>query len=163
VLDPGTEDENTMSRVKRLLVPTDFSATSEIAFNYALDMAARDGASIHLLHVIEDASFAAAYPDGLYVELPGLRDQLIGEAQKRLDAVAAVCAAAKVEAATQVIVGRPSDAITAEANTRGTDLIVMGTHGRGGLAHLLLGSVAERVVRSAACPVLIVRPSAGHA
>ena len=146
-----------MSRVKRLLVPTDFSATSEIAFNYALDMAARDGASIHLLHVIEDASFAAAYPDGLYVELPGLRDQLIGEAQKRLDAVAAACAAAKVEAATQVIVGRPSDAITAEANTRGTDLIVMGTHGRGGFAHLMLGSVAERVLRTAQCPVLIVR------
>ena len=69
-----------MSRVKRLLVPTDFSPTSDIAFNYALDMAAREGASIRLLHVIEDASFAAAYPDGLFVELPGLREKLIDEA-----------------------------------------------------------------------------------
>jgi nucleotide-binding universal stress UspA family protein len=146
-----------MSRVKRLLVPTDFSPTSGIAFNYALDMAAREKASLHLLHVIEDASFAAAYPDGLYVEFPGMREQLTGEAQKRLDAVADACAAAEVEVTTQVLVGRPSECITGEANTRGSDLIVMGTHGRGGFAHLMLGSVAERVLRTAQCPVLIVR------
>ena len=146
-----------MSRVKRLLVPTDFSPTSDIAFNYALDMAAREGASIHLLHVIEDASFATAYPDGLYIELSGLRERLIGEAQRMLDKAALACAGAGVPATTQVVVGRPSACITSEADTRGTDLIVMGTHGRGGFAHLMLGSVAERVLRGAQCPVLTVR------
>ena len=148
-----------MSRVKRLLVPTDFSPTSDIAFRYALDMAARNGASIHLLHVIEDGSFAAAYPDGLFVELPGLREQLIRDAQKRLDQTAKDCAAANVVATSQVIVGQPAACINAEANTRGSDLIVMGTHGRTGFAHLMLGSVAERVLRSAQCPVLTVRDS----
>ena len=159
VLNQRPEEENTMSPIKRLLVPTDFSPTSDIAFNYALDMAARAGASIHLLHVIDDASFATVYPDGVYVELPGLQEKLIGEAHARLDAVAAVCAAAGVPATTQVVVGRPSASITEEANTRGSDLIVMGTHGRGGFAHLMLGSVAERVLRTAQCPVLTVRDS----
>ena len=146
-----------MSRVKRLLVPTDFSATSAIAFNYALDMAAREGASIHLLHVIEDANFAVAYPDGLFVELPELSERLIEEARKRLATVAEACVAANVVVTMQALAGRAPACITAEANTRGIDLIVMGTHGRGGFAHLMLGSVAERVLRTAQCPVLIVR------
>jgi universal stress protein A len=148
-----------MSRFKRLLVPTDFSPTSEIAFNYALDLAAREGASIHLLHAIEDASFAAAYPDGLYVELPGLREQLITEGRRRLEETVLKCTAANVVATTQVVVGPPASSITAEANERGSDLIVMGTHGRSGFAHLVLGSVAERVLRTAQCPVLTVRDS----
>jgi universal stress protein A len=147
-----------MSRVKRLLVPTDFSPTSDIAFNYALDMAAREHASLLLLHVIEDASFAAAYPDGLSVEQPGRRVQLIAEADRQLQDAVMRAAAAGVIATTQVIVGSPaSSMITAVENEWGSDLIVMGTHGRSGLAHFVLGSVAERVVRTAHCPVLTVR------
>jgi nucleotide-binding universal stress UspA family protein len=146
-----------MSRIKRLLVPTDFSPASAIAFNYALDMAAREHASIHLLHVLDDATYAAAYPDGLYVELPGLRERLTEEARARLDDAAKACEAAGVIATTQVLVGRPAACVTQEANTRGSDLIVMGTHGRSGIAHLMLGSVAERVLRTAQCPVLTVR------
>ena len=148
-----------MARFKRFLVPTDFSPTSEIAFNYALDLAEREGASIHLLHAIEDATFAAAYPDGLYVELPGLREQLIAEGRRRLEEAVRKCAASDVAATTQVVVGPPASSITAEANERGSDLIVMGTHGRSGFAHLVLGSVAERVLRTAQCPVLTVRDS----
>lgn len=146
-----------MSRIKRMLVPTDFSAASEIAFNYALDMANRDGATMHLLHVIDDASFATAYADGFYVELPELRAQLTREAEQRLAESAAKCAAVNVAATTQVLVGRPAAAIVQETTTRGTDLVVMGTHGRSGFAHLVLGSVAERVLRTAQCPVLTVR------
>ena len=146
-----------MSRIKRILVPTDFSPTSEIAFRYALDMAGREGASIHLLHVVEDANLTALYAEAACIELPSLREELTGEAQKRLDVLAAACAAAKVTATTQVLVGRASSTITEEADSRGSDLIVMGTHGRGGFAHLMIGSVAERVLRTAQCPVLIVR------
>jgi universal stress protein A len=148
-----------MSRIKRMLVPTDFSPTSDIALQYALDMAARDGATIHLLHVVENATVAAAFPDGLYAELPGLRERLIGDAQQRLNEAAQTSAAAGIAMTTQVQVGPPASAIAGEASARGTDLIVMGTHGRSGFAHLLLGSVAERVLRTAPCPVLTVRDS----
>jgi nucleotide-binding universal stress UspA family protein len=146
-----------MSEIKRMLVPTDFSPASDIAFNYALDLAKRQGASLHLLHVIDDASFATAYPDGFYVELPGLREQLITESTRRLQDLAAQCAEANVVATVDVAVGRPARVTIDEAKARGTDLIVMGTHGRSGFAHLMLGSVAERVVRSAPCAVLTVR------
>jgi universal stress protein A len=146
-----------MSEIKRMLVPTDFSPASDIAFNYAIDMAARHGATVHLLHVLDDASFATAYPDGFYVELPGLRAQLTDEAMRRLEDMVAKCAGVAVSATLEVAVGRPARVIADVARARGTDLIVMGTHGRSGFAHLVLGSVAERIVRVAPCAVLTVR------
>ena len=146
-----------MSDIKRMLVPTDFSTASDLAFTYALDMAGRQNSSIHLLNVIDDASFATAYPDGFYSELPGLRVQLIGEATERLEVMAAKCREAGVTATVEVAVGSPSRVIAATATARGSDLIVMGTHGRSGFAHLMLGSVAERLVRTAPCAVLTVR------
>jgi nucleotide-binding universal stress UspA family protein len=146
-----------MSDIKRMLVPTDFSPASDIAFNYALDLARRQQAAMHLLHVIDDASFATAYPDGFYVELPGLRAQLTDEATRRLQEMAALCVEAGVIATIEIAVGRPARAVTETAKASGADLIVMGTHGRSGFAHLVLGSVAERVVRTAPCAVLTVR------
>jgi nucleotide-binding universal stress UspA family protein len=149
-----------MSTVQRILVPTDFSPTSDLAFAYALDLAPRIGAAIRLLHVIDDTSIATAYPDGFYVELPSVRAQLIEETKGRLESLKARCEAAGVGATTEVAVGRPAPAIAETAVNRGTDLIVMGTHGRSGVAHLVLGSVAERLVRTAPCPVLTVRDTA---
>ena len=149
-----------MSTIKRMLVPTDFSPPSDLAFAYALDIAPRMGAAIRLLHVIDDASVATAYPDGFYVELPGVRAQLIQEARGQLETLKAKCEAAGVSAVIDVAVGRPSRAIADTATNCGTDLIVMGTHGRSGVAHLVLGSVAERLVRTAPCPVLTVRDTA---
>jgi universal stress protein A len=146
-----------MSRIKRMLVPTDFSPTSDIAFSYALDLASREGSALHLVHVVDDAMFAAAYPDGFYTELPGVRTQVIGEARARLAELEARCRIAAVPVTSEVVVGRPAPGIAEEAKARGTDLIVMGTHGRSGFAHLMLGSVAERVLRMAPCPVLTVR------
>jgi universal stress protein A len=146
-----------MSEIKRMLVPTDFSPASDIAFNYAVDMAVRQGSTMHLLHVIDDASFATAYPDGFYVELPGLRAQLTEDATRRLQEMATRCASADVLATIDVAVGRPARVVTETAKAQGTDLIVMGTHGRSGFAHLVLGSVAESVVRTAPCAVLTVR------
>jgi universal stress protein A len=152
-----------MSQMKRILVPTDFTPASDIAFNYAVDMAARDGASIDLLHVLDPAGFAAAYPDGLYVELPALREEAIQEATTKQGDAAKRCAAVKVATATHVLVGAPATAIRAEAKTDGSDLIVMGTHRRGAFAHFMLGSVAERVVRTAPCPVLTLRDTSRSA
>jgi universal stress protein A len=146
-----------MTAIKRMLVPTDFSPASDIAFTYAVDMAAREGSSVHLLHVLDEASFATAYPDGFYVELPGVRAQLADEANARLQAMVARCTAAQVPATTELAVGRAAPVIVQAATTRGTDLIVIGTHGRSGFAHLMLGSVTERVMRMAPCAVLTVR------
>ena len=153
-----SERKDTMLRVKRVLVPVDFSRISDLAVDYALAMAAREGVSMHLLHVIDIAAVARAYPAGLY-EPPGLRARLIEEARKHLARIVAACQTANVAATIEVLVGRPASCITEEAVTAGCDLIVMGTHGRSGLAHLVLGSVAERVLRTAQCPVLTVRDS----
>lgn len=149
-----------MPAIKRMLVPTDFSPASDIALTYAIDMALRHGAAIHLLYVVDEGSAATAFPDGFYVELPGLRAKLVDDATRRLTELTQQCAAASVPATFDVVTGRPAPMIAQEATARGTDLIVMATHGRSGVAHLLLGSVAERVLRTAPCPVLTVRDTA---
>jgi nucleotide-binding universal stress UspA family protein len=149
-----------MSGIQRILVPTDFSPTSDIALQYAIDLSQPLGSSIHLLHVIDDSSFSAAYPEGVYFpEVPEIRDRLRSDAEDQLKGAAARCASAGVPATTEVVNGLPARTIAQTAKTRATDLIVMGTHGRGAFAHLMLGSVAERVVRIAPCGVLTVRDS----
>ena len=149
-----------MPQIKRMLVPTDFSSTSDIAFEYAMDLASREGCAVHVLHVIDDTSVAMAYPDGFYVELPGLRTQLVEEATRRLNEMLAQGRLRGLDATTEVATGRPARVIVDAARRVGSDLIVMGTHGRTGFAHLMLGSVAERVLRAAPCAVLTVRDTA---
>ena len=146
-----------MSQIKSVLVPTDFSPGADIAMNYAIDLAAREKATIHLLHVIDADSFMTAYPDGLLFEPPGVRDHLIDSAHTRLDNCVEKSQAAGVPVSVRVAVGRAAPLIAQEATARNADLIVMGTHGRSGFSHFLLGSVAERVLRLAQCPVLTVR------
>ena len=146
----------TLTRITRLLVPTDFSPTSDIALQYAFDIAP-PGAALHVLHVVEDRSLATAYPDGFYVELPGAREQAIDQANDRLKAIVRSSDRPDLTLTTEVVVGWSVAAIVQDAKVRNADLIVMGTHGRTGLAHALLGSVAERVLRTAPCPVLTVR------
>lgn len=152
--------EVTMSEITRMLVPTDFSPASDLAFTYAIDLARRHGSELHLLHVIDESAFATAYPDGFYMELPGVRATMMEDAKAQLDQMADTCAKAELTATTEVAVGRPAKVIAAKAMERGTDLLVMGTHGRSGVAHLVIGSVAERVVRTAPCAVLTVRDTA---
>jgi nucleotide-binding universal stress UspA family protein len=146
-----------MAAIKQMLVPTDFSPASDVAFGYGLDLAAREGSTIHLLHVIDGATFATAFPDGFYVEMPLLRQQLIDESTARLNTMADACEAAGIRATVETSVGSPPRVIAETAAARNTDLVVMGTHGRSGFAHLVVGSVAERVVRTAPCAVLTVR------
>ena len=146
-----------MPRIKRILIPTDFSPASDIALAYGIDMAVRLETDVHLLHVIDETSFASAYPDGVYLELPSVRERLISEAAAQLDLCMRRCEAAGIATTNAIVVGRPAPAITQCATDRGTDLIVMGTHGRGAFAHFVIGSVAERVVRTAPCAVVTVR------
>jgi universal stress protein A len=152
-----------MAEIKRLLVPTDFSPTADLAIEYAVDIASRYGASVLLLHVVDDPTVTSTYLDEYFADLPALRNDMRDDGMRRLSELAKRYAKANVDAMGEVAIGRPAPTIVREATTRKTDLIVMGTHGRSGVAHLMLGSVAEKVLRSAPCPVLTVRDTARHA
>jgi nucleotide-binding universal stress UspA family protein len=143
--------------ITRILVPTDFSDQAQGALACARTMAERFGASLHLLHVLEDPYATSAYATEVYGYLPpGLKESWQKNAEGRL---ATLLPASQVHTSS-VIFGSPAKAIVEYADANAFDLIVMGTHGRSGVVHLLLGSVAERVVRTAQCPVLTVREAA---
>ena len=141
---------------KRILVPTDFSKPSEAALRYARDVAARFGASLHLLHVTEDP-YRSVYGAEVYVPaVEGLRETMLEEAVGRMKDRLLPSDIHERHATTEAMIGSPAAAIVDVAESQNIDLIVMGTHGREGMSHLLLGSVAERVVRTAPCPLLTV-------
>jgi len=143
--------------ITHILVPTDFSTASDAALDFAKTVAGTFGASLHLLHVFEDPVIPAGFPEA-YAPLPAeTRATLVDDARQQLAARLSVADRDLVNATTAVVSGVPAMAIVEYAQDHNIDLIVMGTHGRTGVAHLFVGSVAERVVRLAPCPVLTVR------
>jgi universal stress protein A len=148
-----------MAIFKHILIPVDFSDDSTAAAKLGCEMAGRFGCSVSLLHVHELLPYGLASDYEMYT--PDLRERVVAEIGKSLAAAkrrAETAGAPEVE--TKMVEGYASEAIAAFAAKGGYDLIVMGTHGRRGFKHALLGSVAERVVRTAPCPVLTVRSSA---
>ena len=142
----------------RILVPTDFSAASNAALALAKRMATTSGASLHLVHVLEDPFAAAPYATDIYAPPPaGITQSWLKGAQNLLDTQLTPDEQLSFRSTQVVMFGTPSRDIVNHAAANDIDLIVMGTHGRGGVHHLLMGSVAERVVRAAPCPVLTVR------
>jgi len=140
----------------RILIPTDFSHTSDAALDYGCELARRFGAQLYLLHVIEETPLGGNGGESWLANVPGIRDRLVRDAQQRL-AHRLTELAASVAVQGEVIFGRPAETIVDYAAEQHVDVIVMGTHGRTGVAHLLLGSVAEKVMRLTPCPVLTVR------
>jgi nucleotide-binding universal stress UspA family protein len=144
--------------ITRILVPVDFSPHSDRALRYAARLAAWLGASVELVHVVENPFASGAWTSEVYVpNLPEMLDSLVAEANKRLTALKSVVASQNVNVEAGVLMGQPAYTIIDHARTGRFDLIVMGTHGRTGFSHVFMGSVAERVVRRAPCPVLTVR------
>jgi nucleotide-binding universal stress UspA family protein len=144
--------------ISRILVPVDFSAHSEDALRYAVSLAGRLGASLELLHVVEDPFLSGAWSSELY--LPNgaeLLDSIVSDAKRRLSDLKDLIVQGRVPASTVVLKGPPAPTIIDHAKDGQFDLVVMGTHGRTGLAHLFMGSVAEAVARRAPCPVLTIR------
>jgi universal stress protein A len=142
----------------RILVPIDFSPASDAALDYARMLSATFGSALQLLHVIDDPTGASEFvPDGFAVPTEELRTGLAEHARKRLGTLMSVVDRSRLHAHAETLFGTPAQTIVDYATATSTDLIVMGTHGRTGLAHLLMGSVAEQVVRTAPCPVLTVR------
>ena len=140
-----------------ILVPMDFSAPSDAALECARAVAVQFAGSLHLLHVAEDPDRAIYSAEVFVPEMEGLRDEVLAAALGRLKARLRRADVEQLHATADAIIGTPAMSIVEYAEGHDIDLIVMGTHGRGGMAHLLMGSVAERVVRTARCPVLTVR------
>jgi len=144
--------------VTRILVATDFSEASGAALAFAKTLASRFGASLHLLHVLEDPYVTGAFAPEVYAPPPpGLRESWLRSAEGTIAMLVTEADRAAFDITTDVVFGPIAHTIVERASQIGADLIVMGTHGRGGVAHLLMGSVAERVVRTAGCPVLTAR------
>jgi nucleotide-binding universal stress UspA family protein len=146
-----------MIALKNILLPTDFSEPALAATRYALLFAKQWSATLHVLHVIEDPviylPMFESYP------LPS-REEFESYAQTRLDNWILPQDAEDCDIQLHWAHGKPFVEILRAAAAWSADLIVVGTHGRGMAAHLLVGSVAEKVVRKAPCPVLTVRPDA---
>jgi nucleotide-binding universal stress UspA family protein len=144
--------------ITRILVPTDFSVDADAAVRYALELARPFGARVHLLHVVDDPFAAGMWSSEIYAaDVAGLLADLKRDAGARLDRSVPPDAA---HVSREVRGGNPTRQILDAARDHGADLIVMGTHGRTGIAHVVMGSVAERVLRHAPCPVLSLRAAA---
>lgn len=143
-------------RVKRILVPTDFSDCSQQAVDYAIALAQTFQAKVILFHVVESPvyglDFTLVHP-GAQASVRHRVIEMLQEGVERLRAQG-------IETEGHFVSGIPFLEIINAAKQHEVDLIVMGTHGRTGLAHVFLGSTAERVVQRAPCPVLTVRPEA---
>ena len=146
-----------MSRLRRILHPSDFSPASRASFAHATSMATAERAELLLVYVLTPQ--VAMVGDG-YIS-PQVYDDMEAAAkkygQKRLDVLAVKARRSGVRAKTVLLHGVADQQIIRAARSKKADLIVMGTHGRTGLARLFLGSVASRVVAGASCPVLTVR------
>ncbi|MBI4552507.1 MAG: universal stress protein [Candidatus Latescibacteria bacterium] len=143
-------------QLKRLLCPTDFSEPSEHALTYAISLAQQYGAVLYLLHVIEPLTPVPGIEMGpvlMYDERPDLLQRV----HELLDEMVPEDVKAKIEIKPLIRRGAPFLEIIRTAREEEIDLIIIATHGRTGLSHVLLGSTAEKVVRKAPCPVLTIR------
>ena len=144
-----------MIALKQILVATDFSEPSEVAIKYGQDLARSYGATLHVVHVIED--LVAYYGSDVGFALADVERNVEAAVRRDLDSTIARYGDKLNVVATVKRASNVAHAITEYATANPIDLIIVGTHGRGAVSRFLMGSVAERVVRSAPCPVLTVR------
>jgi len=147
-----------MILLKKILVATDFSEPSEAALAYGRELARTFNASLTVLHVVENILARGYGTEGLVFFDHEAQRSIESAAREQVEALVSAEDREQLRAESVLRTSNaPAMAIGDVAKSANIDLIVMGTHGRGGVAHLLLGSVAERVVRTAPCPVLTVR------
>ena len=146
-----------MITLNRILVATDFSEPSDAALAYGRELATRFGATLHVLHGVENVYANTLGAENYVAVAPGLQEQLEVDARQRLKEL--LIDSDKSGPATVSVVmtaTSPAFAIVNYAKDHAIDVIVTGTHGRGAFAHLIMGSVAERVVQWSTMPVLVV-------
>lgn len=145
-----------MALPRTILVATDFSEHADHALEYAAEIATLMGATVHLVHALPPAPMGGPELGAAYSS--AVMASMTEQAQAALDSRAGRYRARVTLGSVRLEIGDPRDVIDGVAAQVGADLIVMGTHGRRGIRRVLLGSVAESVVRTAPCPVLITRP-----
>jgi nucleotide-binding universal stress UspA family protein len=146
-----------MITLKNILVAIDFSEPSEAALMYGRELAGRFGATLHVLHAVQDIYIGTFGAGSSAALAPELQQQIEDGARRRVDELVVDSdRSAPTTVTTIVTSSSPALSIVDYARDHKIDVIVIGTHGRGALAHLMMGSVAERVVRLAPCPVLTV-------
>ena len=143
-----------MFSIRTVLVPMDFSSCSLAALDHAADLARPQRGTILLLHVATPTASGLA-------EAEPIGPEVVSRFEDRLRQLADRFKAERLNAEPHVLIGNIEDEILTMANRRGVDLIVIGTHGHSGWGHLLLGGMAERIVRRAECPVLTVKEHVG--
>ncbi|MHB8111314.1 MAG: universal stress protein [Syntrophorhabdaceae bacterium] len=141
---------------KKILCPVDFSKFTPQIVAYAVDLAKKYGSELHMLHVIPNLTYFTPYesfltPENLVAVEKNIQDEVSNDFAKLLAKIT-------IDAKTATRTGTPFVEIIDYAKTENIDLIVMGTHGRSGIEHILIGNVAEKVVRKSPCPVLTIRP-----
>jgi nucleotide-binding universal stress UspA family protein len=141
-----------MLTIRHILAPIDFTENSSRALAYAIELAEKFDAKLTILHAYQLPVYG--FPDGAYIAPPEMATDIANAAQKALNTAASTYRDRPVTIATLLRQGVPWEEITAAASELGADLIVIGTHGRHGLARALLGSVAENVIRTSPLPVL---------
>jgi len=147
-----------MMTVNQILVASDFSESADAAFLYGRELAIRFGARVHLLHVAQDIYINMLGAANYLSMAPVIQNQIEEDARRHLRELVGAKGDGEPDTVTCVLTASsPAVAIVEYARANSIDLIVIGTHGRGAVAHLFLGSVAERVVRLAPCPVLTVK------
>jgi len=144
-----------MAAIKRILVPTDFSKAATDALDYAKTLAEAMKGSLHVLHVLDEVMPVMI---GQYMPSENYWKPVEKSAREAISRVLSEADREKFHATFWVSRGCPPDQIVKYADEHAIDLIVMGTHGRSPITRLLLGSVADRVIRKARCPVLTVHP-----
>jgi len=150
-----------LDELKLILVPTDFSEASAVAVRAAVVLARAFQAAIEVFHVDPDPALLLPPPLDV-VSRPAAFERVLAETAEKLERVVAEIRRSGVSCTSASEVGRSDTSIIEQARRSGAGLIVMGTHGRRGLAHALVGSVAEKVVEHGGCPVLVV-PTRGAA
>jgi nucleotide-binding universal stress UspA family protein len=148
-----------MPVIRRILAPTDLSENSLPAVRYAVELAETFNAELVLLHVVQDQ--VLVLPEAVMPTPVAAVDvsELLAAARTGLASIVADLKLDRLNPKTEVRIGIPADEITTAAKDLNADLLCISTHGRTGLAHFFLGSVAEKIVRYAPCPVLTVRPT----
>lgn len=146
-----------MITIARILHPTDLSVNAQPALHFASDLCRLYHAELHLLSVVDSRAFAATTSEPDFYPVDFLQEY-VDDLEKRLTEVTFEGMQHCKKIVREISSGIPYNEILGYSDKHAVDLIVMGTHGRTGLGHLLIGSVAENVVRRAQCPVLTVRP-----
>jgi nucleotide-binding universal stress UspA family protein len=151
-----------MIKLKKILYPTDFSESSLEALKYAVAFARDFKAHLVLMHVVNEAIFS----EGLSLPRTGapedLENEMRAEAARQLKTIIPADERATLDWETVILRGMPFLEIIRYATANAVDLIVIGTHGRSGVEHIIFGSTAEKVVRKAPCPVLSVKPASAN-